>query len=407
MMEAHKPTKKQAVTFFLFTLLLVVFVFLWVFVINQGKLAVNGPAPFEMKIGSIKKKCASSPCSVKLRPREHVVVLSKEGYFEKTVPVKIFRGKETALTVDFKFVPKLIEKGDLVLPFDSAPLKPPYIGLLKLPNTPKGNDMLFSPSGKLILISIGREFFIYNFGTGETQNSDLLDVSAAWAGENIVYLQTVETKQVLKILKDGKSSQIVEFDRPFKSPEIIGDSSGKNVLIVENAGIDSTFYLIDLENKTRKKLEVPKTAMNAKFASGHLIYDNGDVKNKKVFALNLKSLETVTVPAIDGSGVVELNGSSVIFVSTEKRQQGQPVLGITISEAIEEAKNETLTPRPKKEASNYIIEYDFSTKEINTLADVAMKEGETIKRLTLSLENNRLFFEKGGKVFEILLKEGV
>ncbi|MFA6520991.1 MAG: hypothetical protein WCT53_01230 [Candidatus Gracilibacteria bacterium] len=406
MMEAHKPTRKQGIMFFLFTLLLVIFIFLWVFFINQGWLVVSGPAPFDINVGGSEKTCTASPCSIKLVPRKHTVSLSKEGYFEKTVPVDISMRKETKLEASFKFIPKVLEKGEMVLPFESAPLKPPYIGIPKLPNVPKSDDMLFSPSGKLILVSIGREFFIYNFATGETTNSDLLDVKAAWAGEDVVYLQTVDTKQALNLIKDGKGVKVVEFDRPFKSPEIIGDSAGNNILIVENSGGDSSFYLIDLGNKTRKKLEIPKNAKNVKFAAGHLIYDDGAVENKKVSALNLKSLETVILPAIDAAGVAELGENSVIFVSKEKRQQGQPVLGVTISEAIAEAQKETVDPQPKKDISNYVVEYDFSTKEINTLADITLKEGETVKKLTPYLEKDRIFFEKGGKAFEILLKEG-
>ncbi|GEM_PF-5587973 len=399
-MEIHKPSKKQAVLFFLFSLALAAGVVAWTFFLNQGTLVVEGDAPFRVKAAGKQWTCENSPCSMKLAPGGHTVTLEKEGFYDDTKSAIIQRWRETKLAASFQFIPTVKEVGELVLPFASAPLKTPFIGTKKFENFPKDvRDASFSDSGNFAILKLGKERYVYD--TREHTVSELeipLDAPAAWLGDKIVFLET-SSKQILFVMEPGKQpGATVSFMRPLGKPTLIGAPTGNKVLIRDDDA--HVFYLIDTEKLSRDRIEtLGQGAAVARWTGEYFIASDSG----KIVAVNGATLEKIELRASDPENIIEMQPGILIFLSSTKQDSGKSNLNQTLEEALEIAKKETVSEQPVA-LSFFLTELNTQNSTAKTLAEIPMQPGEEIHRLTLDSTGGKIFFTKKNKLFEILLK---
>lgn len=407
--QPHQPSRRQAALFFIFTLILAAGILAWVFYFNKGVLQVSGNAPFRIVVGLDSMRCAISPCSMRLTPRIYSVSVQKDGFFDFMRDAKIARGKVFEIKPVFQFIPTVKEIGKAVLPVSGAPLRPPFLGAGKLENFPKGvRAALFSASGEKILLALGKELYTYGVLKHEIAKVDLpLGTKAAWAGEKLVFLENEGVGQILKRL-DGKIPALIAyFGRAFKNPVLIGSPAGDKVLIQDEVDEDFVYYLVDTAKKSRKRLDFDEAPTEAKWALGTLVFQlgsDGAGDAKKIALVDAETLNKTILPAADFENVTAFKPKAFYFIASSKQDTGKPKLGISIGEAIEEAKLEAADTAAKTLGKVFIIEFDAAANFYRTLAEIALKPGESISRLTPAVDGKKLYFIKAESAFEVILE---
>lgn len=403
MPQIHKPSRTQSLIFFFFTVALAIGILLWSLVLNKGTLLVEGEFPLRVQAGSNDIACNSAPCILKLKPSTYNVTIRKEGFFDDVKTVKIARFSEVKIFPNLRFIPFVREVGDIILPVPNAPLRSPFLGVSKLENWPSNaKEATFSASGAHALLTLGREVYLYSVKEKSLKKTPVpLDTKAAWAGENIVFLEKKDAEHVLKYwLKKGDTAEVVSFERPFSKSTLFGDVKDTYVLIMDTANNKYTYYLVDLAKQSRKRLAVSEEARAVKWAAGLVIFEDG----KRIFAVNPETLEKIELPAADVSNVIEMRHLVLLFLSTEKQDRSGSIGNVSIEEAIEEAKQQTV--KTEQPTSLFITELDrnIDKHEYKTIATIPVKHGEEIRRFTSDTDKKRLYFEKGGKLFEVVLE---
>lgn len=415
MTEIHRPTRLQSLLFFFFSLALAAFVLVWVFILNKGTLTVVGDAPFSFLVGGENIECDANECSVQLTPKQYSVTVSKEGYFPETQNIRIRRAKEIKINPALKFIPALRENSSIAVPEINIPLISPFLGVSRLENFPRNaKQTLFSASGKAALLALGKETYLYDVETRTVNKLDIgLNKLAAWAGEEIVFLDEENGKPVLKTWDNGKTQNIVVFGRAFKNPLLIGGSAAKKVLIAETAENSSGFvyYLIDIDKKTRRRLELNVNPVAAKMTDSYAIFEsNKDNGEKEVLAINHDTLTRINIPSINLTNTIEISNNVFIFFSYDKKDSGKPAVGYSISEILEEAQRENFNSR-RQMAFLYLTEFNVEMNAFKTILDAPVKENETVGRLTADPNGKKLYFvlnatQNGrteNKLFEVVL----
>ena len=401
----HKPSRKQAIVFFVFTLILAVGVVTWVFFVNKGTVSVDGAKPFNIKIGTTEISCTSPPCSLRLAPRSYNVVLSKKGFYDDLKNIKIKLWGEEKITADFKFIPTYKELGEIVLPVSDAPLRPPFLERKKFENFPKDvKQTKFSQSGDLALITLGKELYIYYVADRAVDTIDLKPETAAdWLGDKIIYLEESEQKHLLK-LRDGKENKLLaSFERPLKNPTLFGSPDGKKILLSENSDEKYFYYIVDTEKRSRKRLEISASAHNPKWAGDYMIFEEGDGVAKKVFAFNPEDSKKINLLADSSENVIEIKKDVLIFISGEKRDSEMANLGPSISEALEQAAKDT-SSIIKKISSWFVTEFNVQTGKSKMLIEIPTAEGKSLHRLTADPNGKKLYLDMDGALGEITLE---
>jgi hypothetical protein len=406
--QIHKPSRKQAILFFIFTLLLAATVFAWAFFLNKGTLVAEGIAPFTIKVGTDSISCQTSPCPISLTPRSYDITFKKDGYSDITQNLNIKRWKELKTQVDFQFIPSLKDIGEVVLPTSSAPLRVPFIGMKRLENFPKNvKEASFSPSGNKALLTLGKEVYIYDVTTHVvTETSIGSGMLPTWVGEKIVFLmddsETVG-KQLLKTWNDGKPEILVSFLNKFESPRLIGSPNGKDVLIENSVGSERAYYLVDTEKKTRNKLSLASQIENAKWVGDYIVFKTGT----RIFALSPDTLGDVDLPATDIENIIESSTPNSFIFLAGSNQDSDKKTGISISDVLNETQKEITAEKPVS-SKTFLTEFNLTDKTAHTLVEIPLAEGESVHRLTAETTWQALHFilAKGSeeKLFEVVLK---
>lgn len=406
MKEIHKPSRTQAIVFFLFTLLLALGIFAWSVFFNKGTLIIEGDFPLTIKAGVEEKTCASSPCRFKLSPRPYSVSIAKDGFFDDIHKVRISRSKETKIISQLKFIPVLREVGELVSPTPTAPLRTPFLGIEKLERFPKNaKTASFSPSGNQALITLGKELYLYDLRKKELNEINLTpELTPTWSGEDIFFLEKSQSTHIVKKWGREKNESIVVFERPFKNPALLGDFTGTKILIIDLDEGNFSYYLIDLLKKSRKRLEIAQTWRNAKWTIGHIIFEDQKNATQNIFAMDANTLKTFPLEATNSENVLEIEPGVFIFLSAEPQDSERKKLGPSIEEALEQASKETFEEQ-KQNSSFFITEFRLADNLYRTLATVQTKQDEAIHRLTYDVNSKKLYFVQGKKLFEVVLEK--
>lgn len=401
----HKPSRKQAIIFFIFTLILTVAVVAWVFFINKGTVVVDGTASFNVKIGAFETECLTPPCSFKLTPRTQHVTFSKKGFYDDVQNIKIKRWGEATLTANFKFIPVYNEAGEIILPVSSAPMRFPFLGMKKFENFPRNTKQIeFSLSGNLALLTIGKELYIYYVADRLVDKVDLKpEMLTSWLGEELVFLEEIEGKQFLKLHEEKQNKVLASFERPLKNPVLLGSPDNKKVLISEKSDEKYFYYLVDIDKKSRRRLEISSSAKKSKWAGNFLIFEEGDSANKKVFALNADNFQKTELPAESSENVIMPAEDILIFISSNKQDSSRAQLGLSITEALEQAAKDT-TAVIKKTTSWFVTEFNLKTNQSRMLVEIPTSEGKNPHRLTSDLNGKKLYLEMDGILIEITLE---
>ncbi|MBI2638556.1 hypothetical protein HYW83_03130 [Candidatus Peregrinibacteria bacterium] len=408
----HKPSRKQALLFFFISILLAAGVIAWTFFLNKGKLVAEGPAPFRMNAGGKQIVCEKSPCIIELAPRSYDITLQKDGYYDASQRVAVARWKETKIAAQFEFIPKVYDRGDIVLPFETAPLKSPFIDMKKFENFPKDvKEALFSASGNFAMLKLGRERYIYDVQNRAVSKIDVpLNAQLAWIGEKIASLETNEENEEKQILfisdTAGKRQSNASFARPLKNPAMFGSPLGQKIIIRD--GGTNAFYEIDVEKQSRKKIEeLTADAVVSRWVGKYIIFS----EEEKIFALDADTFEKIELGAADAENITEIKPGVLVFLSLNKRDSGKANLNQTLEEAVEAAKKETLSEKSAEksvektpEKSLFITEFTIENRTLRTLAEIPLKPDEIIHRLTFDANSGNLFFIKNEKLYEVQLK---
>lgn len=406
--QPHKPSRKQAILFLLASLLLALAVLAWVFFINKGTLTVTGEPPFSVSAGSQKITCQIASCSFRLAPRTYSVAISKEGFFDNSQTIKISRGKEIKITAQLKLIPVIKDLGAIVLPIDSAPLHPPFLGSEKLANFPKNVEYaVFSDTENQAMLTIGPEIYLYDVKEKTTLKTSLdPKTDPTWVNNKIVFLENEDDKQVLKLRENNKENKtLVSFQRPFKNPRLLGAPTLNKILIEDTEDEARTYYMIDLDQQSRKRLDLAKNAKAAKWTLKHIIFKVEDADGEKTLALDAETLATFALPTTDAENILEPGPDVFLLLTVEKKNAGASDVGVPISEAIEQAKHETLKLAENvSTVSKFVTEFNISGEVSHSLIEIPLQDKEEIHRLTADPSGKKLYFTKGEKAFEIVLE---
>lgn len=404
--QPHQPSHRQAVLFFIFTLILAAGVLAWVFYFNKGVLQVSGQTPFTVTVGLDSFECVISPCNMRLTPRTYNVVVQKDGFFDFVQDAQVARGKVFEIKPVFQFIPTVKEKGKVVLPVSGAPLRPPFLGVSKLEGFPKDvKSASFSASGENILLTLGKELYKYGVLKHEIAKVDLpLGTKVSWVGEKLVFLEDEKTRQTLKWLDGKASTPIVSFERAFKNPILMGSPTGDKVLIQDEVDGNFVYYLVDTTQKSRKRIDFDEAPKGAKWALGALVFQLGSDDKKTIVLVDTATLNKTTLRAADFENVTALKSGAFYFAASSKQDTGGLKLGISIDQAIEDAKLEAANSEAKAVEKVFITEFNATANFYRTLAEISLKPGEALTRLTPDQDGKKLYFEKAGNLFEIDLE---
>jgi len=399
MIETHQPSRRQALLFFIFTMALVGFIVAWVFVINKGTLTVSGEAPFIITVGSEKIECTVSPCSVVLTPGPYTMTLQKNGFFDDREPVQVQRGDITTIAAAFRFVPVVEEVKNTAAISGGAAiallLQPESAS--KLPGVPKNaSAYAISPSAKNILVTIGKELYVYSVADKSIAKIPLLrDSYPHWLGDNeLVYLESGQALTVFKVTSKN-SSILASFDRPFSARAIIESTpDGAHIIIMDPTEDQLQSYLIDREKKTRRRFDLP---LNSEVSSTnhYFVYET----DGSVTLIDLATLKEQKIPAVNGVAVTETAPGVLVFASKEQHADAFRKVGPSINQALEDAqKAAVMATTPGEKQSNgfsstrYITELDVAKSFYRTLATVNIKEGEEVMGFVSYPEGNVIYF---------------
>lgn len=408
--NSHSPSKKQAIIFFVFSLLLAAGVLAWTFVFNKGFLVVEGQPPFSIGAGGQSLACNAKICSIKLSPGTYNVRIAKDGYSADSQTAVVRRGKSVLIKAGLKFIPQVREIETFVLPLPQASLRPPFLGKAKLVNFPREfKNALFSPDGSKVLVYLGRELYIYSTAEEELNKVNLpADTTAVWAGGNLAYLAEEDGKHLLKIYNGSSSELIAVFEKPFASPRISGSLSGRKILITEQNGSSFSYYLIDADKKSRRKLDAFASATKAKWGIDYLFFEQTDGSAARVSALNVETLTAINLPADGIENLSEVSRGTFLFASPDQPESASAATGVSISDVLENIQNETLQTN-QLQTSFSITEYRPTDNQYLLTVNVPLAPGERIQRLTADPDGKKLYFTKTSppanqeKLFDILL----
>lgn len=415
MTQIHKPSRLQAILFFVFSLLVAAGVFVWAIFLNKGTLIATGAAPFTLKAGTASYDCPTSPCTIQLTPKIYRLTVQKPGYFDSAPEIKIKRWNETVVAIDFQFIPALKIGGDVNLPYPFAPLRPPFLGQKRLENFPKNvKDALFSPSAKKAIITLGKEIYIYDT-TDHTVAETTIgpDMAPAWLGEEIAFLKISDDREGLMSWNAGKPAALVSFQKPFESARLLGSPSGKKMLIENIVEDVASYYLVDIEKKSRDKLMLPPQTKDAKWAGDYLVFKTeitaGESESKKrIFALNPDTLQEIDLPAIDVENVIATRTADVFIMITSAKQEASSNVGPSIFEVIEESKKENFEGTLAV-GTLYLTEFNVAARNGKTLLEIPMEPDDVIHRLTAGEDFKNLYFtmakKDGEKLYEVALEK--
>lgn len=404
----HRPSRRQAIIFFCFTLVVAAGVIAWVFVLDTGALLVAGEPPFSVRVGGEEVACAETACRLRLKPRTYTVSFLKPGFAEDQVEVSVKRWQETTATATFRFIPVIKDLGELVLPFAGAPIHPPFLGQERLENFPRsGSETLISPEEVHALVHLGREWYLYEFAVHALSETIIpVDAIASWSSEAIVFLVREGEGHALKIVGERTNETIVRFPEAFKSPALSGGAANNFVLIADTLPTEKRFYIVDLEGKSRKRLTLPADA-ELRFGMSQMVVKQTDPIEgiKKIFLMDSATQTRTEIPARDLENIAERRLGTFIFFTNQKHDPGQAKLGPSISEILDEANRETSEAFSGEELPGkiFLTEFDLERKTFRTLAEIALKAGERVSKLTADPSGEKLYFEKEGRVFEVML----
>lgn len=388
-------------------LLIAAGVLAWTFIFNKGVLIVEGMPPFNIKVGERNLLCNAQSCELKLGPQKYNAVISKEGFFDDIEPVEIKIGGKTKLAARFKLIPALREIGDMVLPVQSAPLRPPFLGAARLENFPRNpKAALFSASGNIAMVTLGKEIYLYDV---QKKSLDKIGVDPnagpVFAGENIYFLDKTDSREILKEWDSAeKSEEVVSFARPFKNSSLIGGAPANRILLEDKAGSSTIFYLIDAEKKSRKRIYLDGNPEKAKLLSAGVAFEINGGDEKNVVIVNYETLAQMSLPAVNTDNLTEKSSGTLLFLSATRLDPNHAKLGYSISEILNEAQKENFDLK-KTATALFLTEFNPASGKYSTILDIPADESDSLLNLTLSEDGKKVYFVKSKKLFEVLLEK--
>lgn len=330
-----ETSKKPAIFLFIFIFGIAGFSAVWILFLNKGTLVVQGAAPFTLKAGDETIECVDAPCRLTLRPREYRIIAQKAGFFDAQKNIAVERGKETSVSLEFQFIPALTEIE---------------------------NPKLEKTAGKVSPFSLKK-----------------IDGDS---GEELIFKN-----------QDEKSEQVIaKFRRPFKKPALYSNVSNSKVVIQDEIDGKFSYYLVDVEKKSRRAISLSEKTSKARWVGDYLIAEEEDA----IVAISSANLGKTPLPASDIEDIVEWKSGILVFLSFTNLDTDRPKLGQSITETLD----------PSKKASSkiiYLTQWIAAEDIMRTLVEIPIEGTETVQNLTADDNSSNLFFEKSGKWFEVLM----
>jgi hypothetical protein len=317
----------------MFILVLFVFavlVFVWGLV-NKGTVVFEGQAPFKVTILEGESiDCDVSPCKIRLVPGEKSFFIEKSDHRNIFVEERVKLWRKTEIFLDFHEIPRLIEAE-------------------KVPAS--------------------EEKFEYSIVTER---------------------QTGRQKIVKK--NDPQSKAIVYFQRPLKSPEIIGD--GKFIIILE----EDTAYKIDVEKRTRQELpelELPqikkqKWSMDGKY----WIFEE---EGEKIWILDTETGDKKELALSTGINLTDFfYGNTLVFLTNQNHRttSGSDSEGNVYIEFLDDINTE-----------EYTIGFYYPDTDKYSKLEIREKIKNRPEEIMALGNGKELYLKIDGKDFKIILRK--
>lgn len=380
------PSRRNAILFFIFTLILAGGVVVWHFFLNRGFVEISGPAPFTVSMNVFNKnECATSPCKISLRPKAYHLTGIKEGYFdtEEDVEVKLFRTKE--LTFNFQFKPTVTEIGETKLPE-------------KIPKN--ASKVLFSDSKRKAVVWLGKEQYLYE----QTLLSKILlpeHEAILWGNDEKLLILTRANENEQRFLavepadlkKDKVNYSIItSFKRALIKPMVTKDPEGRKIIFQDTKGT----YLVDIEKKSKQSLDLPMGVNKIRLVGENFVlisWAEGNITLVALETIMKRGERFVEIPALNEQALAGAYHGKFFFVSAEPSPSRE--IGIPISEIFSTAKNNLEKTREETVKSDrwYFLSYDPQKDNFLTLASMAIKSDEVFQSFDPAFTDKGIFFE--------------
>ncbi|PIQ77571.1 hypothetical protein COV82_03780 [Candidatus Peregrinibacteria bacterium CG11_big_fil_rev_8_21_14_0_20_46_8] len=399
--DIHRPTRKHAVLFLIFALIVGSGIVGWTFFYNRGTLLLSGSAPFSYTIAGKEYTCTESPCGKKLAPTTYTFEAQKEGYYSYKELITIRRGELTKLSLNFTYVPVIESRGAVQLPFRNAPLTSSFIGKENIEGLPaSASEISVAANNTQLFFTENGRAALFHIPTQKIKRTPYSgDDHLTWAGNNLYVLK--QNSDGAKIIHwNGKEELlIVTYTRPFTAPQLIGSPSGRFLVIHDIADKRHAFYIVDLKEKTRKRLPLSEEEQQILLTKNYIL-----IKDKKeTTAYHYQTFQKHRVEASEITSISEPASHRLLFVSARDLATAQrDIISLSIGDALEQTQ-ENITNNLIQNSKWFITEYDMEKKRYTTLASIAAEDLIPITRM--EAEKDSIFFEKGNELFEVRLSE--
>lgn len=343
------------------TLGLIVGVFLWIVVIDEGTLSVTADPPYEISVEGSRLKvretqlCTSDPCELGLPTGEFTLTVSKSGYFEETALITISRGELTTIAFKLDYIPIV---GEIHPPENDALL-------LALAEPPTSSG----------------DFIFVDDPTYKKQRLDTIDPET----------QTITTWAY--------------FDRALVDPLVFPNTDVTQALVVDQAKAMDQLYLIDAVTFSRAAAGGIEEVVAAEWSpKGDAIFIEAK-GSTTLFHLNLETLEIESWPLVSSLDKVTLDdGGHWLFATLYDldKDSEESVTSLQMIQLILEG-----VPSPEEARMFSIGEYDPATRTYRLLYEVpaSLEVDYDSVQMVYEPTSNRLYFIAAERFFEVVRGE--
>ena len=351
------------------TLLLVIGVFLWMVILNKGRLVISGDPSYVAEVigDSVKApkrvSCSSDPCILKLPAGAYNVTLTKPDYRDELRSVQIERRGTTDLSIDFEFIPVV--------------------------------RALAKEEAAAVLDSLGKAGDLASEGGSPSENEDLaslfrFNIDPTYKKQRLIYQDP----------ESDESKILVYFDRTLGTPQVFPHPDLNRVLVSDQA--TGALYLINGDPPERSLLGEFKNVKEVLWSEGTpwflLRTENKD--DAQLWFVNASDNSHVKWLFSFGlEKVAWKEGGQLVFASRAPLDDLEGTSPSSTVDALKSILGDDVKPQ---ELAFVIGEYDVNTGMVRTLIKIARSLGVAYEDVSIVFYEGRLLMIAGEQVFEVV-----
>jgi len=437
-------TRRQAgIIFFIFTVVVSVFLFVWMVFINRGTLIMHGEPLYFLEVPGVGEKlCEDENCKMSIAPGEYAVTVSKRGYYDETLDIEIKRWQEAEFSVAFQYIPNIVESNakvpyvfpegyeEFLTETDSINLSAfseTQKDLTDLPASPKA--VSFSPNGSYLYIE-ARNQTVFDLKNDTEQEVDIPeDVEPFWSPDEkkFVYLDINKENQKQTLyqfdVKKNKDEIVTAFLRDFEEYKVYFANDSNKLIVVDLESSPNEVFLVDLNEKSKQVLFVVPGFQELKWSKSgnYFVYSNvvGSTFSTNLYDLPGDESSPVFVN-FDLDKVDFTSNDDLIFISNASAEEPIEVEEVSIGfeealDLFDEVLSEEEAATPEEEEAEevevapaepvYFINFDRENTEYTDISSISADQRIVVDRIEMKGDDSGVLFWTGVNMYEIRLSE--